>query len=186
MGFSDDTINERFGKHNKEIEKMSRSWQLVGNTVVDVGYVITDSISAAIWDTKQKLIDLGRIGKTILSGLLSSLVRLGIGTLGNMIGGPVGGFIATSFAVEPKALGGSVMGNTPYLVGEKGPELFTPNTAGSITPNNQLGVGTTIEKVEIIVPANGNIFTDRLALRRVTETIADELTKVQSTYLESA
>jgi len=40
-----------------------------------------------------------------------------------------------------KAIGGPVMGGTSYLVGERGPELFTPNSSGSITPNNRLGGG---------------------------------------------
>ena len=37
-----------------------------------------------------------------------------------------------------RANGGSVSGNNPYIVGEKGPELFIPNTSGTIIPNNQL------------------------------------------------
>ena len=37
-----------------------------------------------------------------------------------------------------KAGGGPVSANSPYIVGEKGPELFMPNTSGSIIPNNQL------------------------------------------------
>jgi len=40
-----------------------------------------------------------------------------------------------------RALGGSVAGGSSYLVGERGPELFTPGTSGSITPNNALGGG---------------------------------------------
>lgn len=40
-----------------------------------------------------------------------------------------------------KAAGGPVSGGTTYLVGEKGPELFTPGTSGSITPNDALGGG---------------------------------------------
>jgi hypothetical protein len=38
-----------------------------------------------------------------------------------------------------RASGGPVMGGGTYLVGERGPELFTPGTSGSITPNNALG-----------------------------------------------
>lgn len=37
-----------------------------------------------------------------------------------------------------RALGGPVMGGKPYIVGENGPELFTPNTTGSITRNSDL------------------------------------------------
>jgi len=40
-----------------------------------------------------------------------------------------------------RALGGPVAGGSTYLVGERGPELFTPGTSGSITPNNALGSG---------------------------------------------
>ena len=36
----------------------------------------------------------------------------------------------------PRAEGGPVSGGSSYLVGERGPELFTPGTSGNITPNN--------------------------------------------------
>lgn len=40
-----------------------------------------------------------------------------------------------------RAAGGPVTGGTTYLVGEKGPELFTPGSSGNIIPNNRLGGG---------------------------------------------
>jgi hypothetical protein len=43
--------------------------------------------------------------------------------------------------VGARAMGGPVAGGSTYLVGERGPELFTPGTSGSITPNNALGGG---------------------------------------------
>ena len=30
----------------------------------------------------------------------------------------------------------------PYIVGERGPELFTPGTSGNITPNGAMGGNT--------------------------------------------
>jgi len=38
--------------------------------------------------------------------------------------------------VAGRALGGPVSAGTPYLVGERGPELFTPDQAGRIVPNS--------------------------------------------------
>jgi hypothetical protein len=38
-----------------------------------------------------------------------------------------------------RAGGGPVSAGTTYLVGERGPELFTPSSAGAITPNNRMG-----------------------------------------------
>ena len=47
--------------------------------------------------------------------------------------------VATIAAQQPPAMfGGNRQQGTPFLVGEKGPELFTPASAGSVTPNNQL------------------------------------------------
>jgi hypothetical protein len=43
-----------------------------------------------------------------------------------------------------RALGGPVMSGSSYLVGERGPELFTPDTSGNITPNHAMGGGNTI------------------------------------------
>jgi hypothetical protein len=47
----------------------------------------------------------------------------------------------TNSSLNPpeRAVGGPVSANKTYLVGEKGPELFTSNSAGKITPNGQLG-----------------------------------------------
>jgi hypothetical protein len=46
-----------------------------------------------------------------------------------------------------RAAGGPVTGGTTYLVGEKGPELFTPGSSGTIIPNGVGGASTTINLV---------------------------------------
>ena len=47
--------------------------------------------------------------------------------------------VATIAAQQPPAqFGGVRVANQPFLVGEQGPELFTPATAGTVTPNHQL------------------------------------------------
>jgi len=43
----------------------------------------------------------------------------------------------------PKASGGAVNIGTSYMVGERGPEMFTPGASGYITPNHALGGGDT-------------------------------------------
>ncbi len=44
----------------------------------------------------------------------------------------------------PLASGGMARGGKSYLVGERGPELFTPGVSGMVTPNHGLGGGTTV------------------------------------------
>jgi hypothetical protein len=53
--------------------------------------------------------------------------------------------------VEARAVGGPVQSNTPYLVGEAGPELFVPTQAGTILPNvvNNFAINMTSGRVGI-------------------------------------
>lgn len=45
--------------------------------------------------------------------------------------------------LDGKAAGGSVYRSTPYMVGERGPELFVPDVSGSIVPNGAFGAAST-------------------------------------------
>jgi len=53
--------------------------------------------------------------------------------------GPNNGYIGLSEG--NRAIGGPVQAGSPYVVGEVGPELFVPNTSGTIIPNNKLSGG---------------------------------------------
>ena len=44
-------------------------------------------------------------------------------------------------SVGRRAAGGDVLGGMPYRVGEQGPELFVPDTAGMVVPNGGWGGG---------------------------------------------
>lgn len=46
-----------------------------------------------------------------------------------------------------RAMGGPVTSGQSYLVGENGPEIFTPYGSGSITPNNSIGGGVSVNIV---------------------------------------
>jgi hypothetical protein len=41
-------------------------------------------------------------------------------------------------------MGGMVGPNTAYIVGERGPELFVPQTSGTIVPNNKTATSVTV------------------------------------------
>jgi tape measure domain-containing protein len=74
-----------------------------------------------------------------------------------------------------RALGGGVMGGTSYIVGERGPELFTPTNSGKITRNQDLaGGGSTT--VNFTVVANDTRGFDELLTARkglITQIIQD-------------
>jgi hypothetical protein len=79
-----------------------------------------------------------------LLGLLGGARGQGRGLLDGLFGGGGGGGYnpLSSIAFAPGfAAGGPLMANRPVMVGERGPELFMPDVAGSIIPNNQLKGG---------------------------------------------
>ncbi len=52
-----------------------------------------------------------------------------------------GGIFSGAGPFQFRAAGGPVSAGTPYIVGERGPELFMPRTSGSIYPNDAMGMG---------------------------------------------
>jgi SLT domain-containing protein len=75
-----------------------------------------------------------------------------------------------------RAVGGPVASNSPYIVGERGPELFVPGTAGNIVPNNQLGGGGEPVTVNFTILANDTRDFDQLLTSRqglITQIIRD-------------
>lgn len=90
----------------------------------------------AIWD------DFKNIGLSVIAQVMAKW------TLGAALGGKKsGGFdlgdaISSAFtsALGFRALGGPVLAGNPYIVGERGPELFMPASSGTIIPNDALSV----------------------------------------------
>lgn len=86
---------------------------------------------------------------------------------------------STSGTSTGRAVGGAVSGGMPYIVGEDGPELFTPNTGGSITPNGKVSAqgGLTVvfnnpqvrsdSDIDAIIEAVEDVFSRRDELARM-------------------
>jgi phage-related minor tail protein len=91
--------------------------------------------------------------KGIISAVIDELFRLFVvqqivGIVSSALGGfkpggaPVKGFgSGTTKALTGLAYGGAATGNTPYMVGERGPELFVPGGNGTIIPNGNMRGG---------------------------------------------
>jgi len=92
---------------------------------------IVDAIEGAIQGTKT----LGEVASSVFSQISRTLLQFGVNSLLSSIPG-IGGLF--------KADGGPVKAGGSYIVGERGPELFTPGSSGNITPNHQLGGSTSV------------------------------------------
>lgn len=58
-----------------------------------------------------------------------------------------GSTVGAPHQLLPRAAGGPVMAGSSYMVGERGPEMFTPSASGVITPNGWSGGGTTVNVI---------------------------------------
>jgi lambda family phage tail tape measure protein len=81
--------------------------------------------------------------KSMANSIINDLIRMAIqqsitAPLAQMFGLQAA---APSVPLSPRAIGGSVQAGKPYMVGERGVEMFVPNQSGSIVSNNQLGGG---------------------------------------------
>ena len=77
--------------------------------------------------------------KGIMNAVLSEIIRV---QAAKPLAKAIMGFDWGSL-LPGMASGGTVTGNTPYMVGEAGPELFVPSKTGTIVPNHSLGGGAT-------------------------------------------
>ena len=92
---------------------------------------------------------------SLFKSLFSMYAGGGFGT-GNAFGNQdLGGFLAD---------GGSASANTPYIVGERGPELFVPRSSGTVIPNHALAGagGTTMVTNNYINAIDTKSFEERL------------------------
>lgn len=110
-----------------------------------------DRISESFATTAQNVLgSLSGLANSIKGGgflnILESVLGLGL-QLGSV--GAFGKSIQTRINAPGRARGGNTTSNRSYIVGERGPELFTPNRSGFVTANNQMNKGGGRASVEL-------------------------------------
>jgi len=132
---------------NKEAEKMKELFQQIGTSIKDG---VVESISAAVDGTKS----LAEVASNMLRRIANQLLDVGVNLA--LFGVPTGfgkkdsgGLLSNIFG---RANGGTVASGRPYMVGERGPELFVPGAQGNIVPNNAMGSAN----VTVNVDASGS------------------------------
>tara|TARA_R110002020_G_scaffold18427_2_gene64344 strand:- start:185 stop:2101 length:1917 start_codon:yes stop_codon:yes gene_type:complete len=101
-------------KINKEMFRLNQALN-IGNAIMNTAAGVTKALEQG--------------------GIFGIPMAIAIGAMGAIQ-------VATIASQQPPAqFGGSRLPNSPFLVGEKGAEMFVPNTAGTVVPNHQLGGG---------------------------------------------
>jgi phage-related minor tail protein len=127
-----------------DYETASKNVQVFKNCLLEVEAITTNKLTPAMDSLGEKMTDVfakaardGKISADEISNafldmakkILQEQVFSKLGPLGNILGSFVGGL----------AGGGNIQPNKPTLVGERGPELFVPNTGGRIANNHDTG-----------------------------------------------
>lgn len=124
-------------------EALAGFFQSVANAFLDMAaQIIAKWIQMTILNTVLKIFPVAP------SANYSSVFSTGKLNLGSSM------FGAGAPNLGLRAAGGPVTGGSPYIVGEKGPELFVPGRSGTIVPNGAMMGGST--NVVVNVDATGS------------------------------
>ena len=164
------SIGDSFSESFKGIVKGSMSaqdalrnlFQRTADHFLDMAaQMLAAQIRSGIFGIFQSLSGIGPLGNVLSTATNTSVAATGIPSGSALLPGSFG--ISSIDRSRPntrgsafqgtRASGGPVMGGGSYLVGERGPEMFSPGVSGMISPNHALGGGT---NVVVNVDASGS------------------------------
>ncbi len=127
-------------RDNKALVEKQKEQEKLAAKINEQQQKIKDAIRNGVVTAIESAIDGSKSLAESFSGLLKQLAMMiirqkVIGSFASMGGGGILGLI------PGLANGGPARGGRPHIVGERGPELFVPNTSGTVVPNNKLGGG---------------------------------------------
>ncbi|GAB5352160.1 tail tape measure protein [Qipengyuania sp. 483] len=161
------------------------------------GKLLETSLTGALRNGKLEFEDLKRVALSALDQIAARALNAGLdsimgggnpaGGMGGMGGGAGGGLaqmaglfsqlIGSFLGLPGRATGGLVGPDRPYLVGERGPEVFVPTSAGHIEPNHALGGQPREVRVAINITAPQGTSAP-VALQRSSRQVASALRRV--------
>ena len=137
-------LKEQQDAEAARVQKLAQQYQGIADTLANG---VVDALKGAVDGTTS----LAQAATSLLDDLANQMLQLARNMLffGNITGSlvPGGGLLGSIFGGF-MAKGGTVAGGRSYLVGEKGPELFTPGRTGSIAPSGSFGGANVVVNVD--------------------------------------
>jgi len=151
LGKSVQVVAEGFERQETALQKANKSFA----DYAEASKEVEANLRGAAFKGLQKLED-GLTGiitgtmnakeafRSMATSIISDLARIFVQ---KQITGVIASAFPNIFGGGGKAIGGAVQRGQPYMVGERGAELFVPNQSGSIIPNDKMvGSGVTINQ----------------------------------------
>jgi len=174
------TVTEDLTKLLDPIEQVKTAAESIGSAfstsfkgLIDGSQSAQEALAGFFKSVASSFLDAAAqiIAKWIELTILNSIVQLFPGGGGIGIGNTFSNFTSSGGAIPSladslkfvpgRAVGGPVTPGSPYIVGEKGPELFVPGRSGTIVPNNAMMGGSTSVVVNVDASGNSNVQGDQ-------------------------
>ena len=139
------TLNDLADDREKKEKKIKKEVSELDKLYMQVGQTISDGIVDSILDAQNATQALGNM----LNDVARQMMRLGINTLLKSTGlGIFSGLVGFADGGRPPV-------GRPSVVGERGPELFVPDSSGTIIPNGAAVMSAGSTNVIVNVDASG-------------------------------
>ena len=122
-------------------EQIFKNAEALADPFRQLSNIIAQDIGNGIKGLIKGTETLNNVLRNVLNKLADAALNMAIfGNVGGQFERGGGGILGSIFRAE----GGPVKRGGSFIVGERGPELFTPGVSGMITPNHALGGSTSI------------------------------------------
>ena len=124
------------------------------------GAVLERGLLSAIRRGSLGFEDLRRIALQVIGEIAAQAAQVALGALGGGGGGPgapggllnLGALLGGILGLPGRATGGQVSPGRSYLVGERGPELFVPASAGRVEPRSDRAGRDVRVSIQVVAP----------------------------------
>jgi phage-related minor tail protein len=132
--------------------------------------------------------DLRRTGLRVIDDIAAQALRSGLSSIGiggsghGGVGGGIlglGSLIGSIFGLPGRATGGPVAPGRPYLVGERGPELFVPTSAGHVDAGSGGSARSVNVSIRVVAPEGSS---SPESLRRSSRQVAQAVRRALTEY----
>ncbi len=176
LGVKEKDIIALLKEHTEATKKVSTFTDEMKQSIISSSQAFTSDFVNALLDGENALESFKNFAKNIVSQIISTFLQMAVV---NQILNSVFNLTGTPDALPTIKLagGGAVQKGAPALVGERGPEIFVPNTGGTIMNNmnskNAMGGGSPIIVNQSVNFATGVVPTVRAEVQKMLPQISD-------------
>lgn len=144
VGSAEKTYGKRKGiaPKKKELDDWERFFATIQLAAAEAAEWMDEAFTDALFDMKNALAIFGDFAVGVFRQIANAMV-------GQFITGPLLQSLNLKLP-EHRATGGPVLAGHPYIVGERRPEIFVPQTSGTIIPSAAGAGGVTLNYAPVI------------------------------------